>query len=337
MPSLDPSWDEAMSFAELAERFERHRRRILGWGLVGALLGGVLFLVVPRTFVCKASLLPSPNESALPYGAEFHGLAQDLGISLPAASAAESRLLPSIFKSERILRAVLLAPIDSTSTDATLLSQFEPKRKSPSIALERAVDRMRRDVVRAEYDEETNITRLEVRMRDPEIAQRTCELLLAEAADFLRTERVRKAREQREFVGRRRTEAAGSLRASEEALRRFREANRRTSFAPELQLEDGRLVREVQLQEQLFLELSRQEEIARIEESRATPFVDLLDPPTPRYEPVFPRLPLFLGSGLLLGVAAATLLAFFAPTRDGTASAAGAPSETSRSRGPGSA
>jgi tyrosine-protein kinase Etk/Wzc len=71
---------------------------------------------------------------------------------------------------------------------------------------------------------------------------------------------------------------------------------------PALGLEYVRREREVKYHETLFELLARQLEAARIDEAKATPTVQVVDPPlTPRI-PSWPRPKLFLVIGLLLGV-----------------------------------
>ncbi len=307
--------DDSLTLGEIAQRIAGSRRFVLGAGAAGLGLGLLLALVLPRVYIGEATLLPSSDERATGLDPDLLGFAGRLGMPMPPSAAPESRLFPSILKSDRLLRAALAAPLDSSraagsdGSTATLLDRVSRRPPDDRLRMEKAVARVRHRVLRVSFDEETGIVRVAVRLSDPEEARRTCEILLDELSDFLRTERARRARENREFVASRREEASGALREAEDALRRFRETNRRISGAPDLVLEEARLAREVRLQEELYLELSRQFELARIDEQKATPLVEVLDPPTPRYEPASPRAPIYAGMGMLAGVLFASLAA----------------------------
>jgi uncharacterized protein involved in exopolysaccharide biosynthesis len=302
-PVLDASSDSA---AELLRRLARSRRLVLLASLAGLLLAVALALVLPRTYVSEATLLPSPEEKS-GLDPDLLGIAGNLGITLPATSVPESRLYPAILKSERLLRTALAMPLGSS----TLFERVTGESSSTPRRLEEAVDFMRRRMIRVAFDEETGIVRVVVRFDDPQAAQRTGEILLEGLAEYLRTERASQSHENRAFVESRRDEASTDLAEAEQELGRFREANRRIAGSPELQLEEARLERSVRLHEEIFLELSRQFEIARIEEQKATSLLEVLDPPTPRWKPVFPNLSIFAGMGLLVGAFLGALLAVF--------------------------
>jgi uncharacterized protein involved in exopolysaccharide biosynthesis len=127
--------------------------------------------------------------------------------------------------------------------------------------------------------------------------------------DYLKHERTAQARENREFVEGRYKEAQSELSKNENALGSFRESNRSFNNSPDLAITEGRLYRAVRVQEEVFLELTRQYELARIEEQKATPVVEVLDPPTLHRIPGSPKLPIFAGIGLLAGAFLGSLFA----------------------------
>jgi uncharacterized protein involved in exopolysaccharide biosynthesis len=100
------------------------------------------------------------------------------------------------------------------------------------------------------------------------------------------------------------SEVEDSLAYSENALKTFRERNRVTS-SPELVLEESRLVRAVTVNEQLFLTLKSQYEIARIDQMRSLPDILVLEraaPPPLRASPQRART-------VVLGALLSTLVA----------------------------
>jgi uncharacterized protein involved in exopolysaccharide biosynthesis len=219
-------------------------------------------------------------------------------------------LFPAILKSERIIRDALSTPIGPNREGAATLFDIVADQGDPQdIRMEKAVEKVREEILRVGLDEETGIVRVTVRMTDPEIANRANEIFLGQLTEYLKHERTAQARENREFVEGRYHEAQAELSRNENALGSFRERNRSFNNSPDLVITEGRLYRAVRVQEEVFLELTRQYELARIEEQKATPVVEVLDPPTLHRIPGSPKLPIFAGIGLLAGAFLGSLFA----------------------------
>ena len=67
------------------------------------------------------------------------------------------------------------------------------------------------------------------------------------------------------------------LRKAEEELKRFRERNRVIQQSPELQMEYGRLQRQVTLKQEVYTTLQTEREMAEIELVKETPVINVLD------------------------------------------------------------
>jgi uncharacterized protein involved in exopolysaccharide biosynthesis len=319
----------SISLSEIVRRLAASRRLVPICAGGGLAVGVLLWAILPRTYVSEATLLPSSSEEGSAMSGSLLTLAGSLGISLPGASAPESRLFPTILKSERIIRNAMKTRIDPAKPEkGTLYEVVQDEGDPEPLRLELAAERVRYEILRAGLDEETGVVRVVVRMNDPILANRTAQIFLDELSTYLRHERSAKARGNREFVEGRRTEVSAKLARAEEELRAFRETNRKINNSPELVLEQERLIRDLRVQEEVFLELSRQFEIASIEEQKATPVLEILDPPTIRYAPKNPKLPIFGGVGLLAGIFLGSLVAvaFENPRATATGALSGAQS-----------
>jgi uncharacterized protein involved in exopolysaccharide biosynthesis len=314
----------SISLAEIVRRLSASRRLVPIAASAGLAIGVALWAVLPRTYVSEATLLPSSGDAkSTTLSGGLLSLAGSLGISVPGAAAPESHLYPTILKSERVVRNALKTRINpADASEGTLYDVVVDDGYPEPVRLEKAAEVLRQEVLRVGVDEETGVVRLVVRMREPMLANRTAQILLDELSRYLRHERTAQARENRLFVEGRRAEVAGNLARAEEALREFREGNRKLNNSPELLLEQERLARELRVQEEVFLELSRQFEIASIEEQKATPILEILDPPTIRYAPKNPQLPIFGGVGLLVGIFLGSLVAVAFENPKATASGA---------------
>lgn len=302
----------SIRLSEVVRRLSVSRWIVPSTAVAGFLFGVILWWVLPRTYVSEATILPSSGEDRSPVGGSLLSLAGTLGISLPGSVAPESRLFPTIVKSERLVRNALATPIDPTDeSKGTLFDVVRDDDAPEALRIELATSHLRENVVRIGLDEETGVVRLVVRMADPQLANRTAQIFLDELSGYLRHERTAKARQSREFVEGRREAAAAKLGEMEEHVREFRETNRKINNSPDLLLEQERLLRDLRVQEEVFLELTRQYEIASIEEQKATPALEILDPPTIHYAPRQPKLPVLAGVGLLVGIFLGSLVAVF--------------------------
>jgi uncharacterized protein involved in exopolysaccharide biosynthesis len=133
--------------------------------------------------------------------------------------------------------------------------------------------------------------------------------LLAMVSEFNLSTRQSQAAAERRFAEARMLEARGELRAAENALEAFLDANRRIDNAPELQMRRERLQREVVEHETVYTMLSQAYERARIDEVRDTPVVTLIEGPVgsarPQSRETVVRGVLMFLLGLVLAVGAA--------------------------------
>jgi uncharacterized protein involved in exopolysaccharide biosynthesis len=91
--------------------------------------------------------------------------------------------------------------------------------------------------------------------------------------------RQSQARQERRFTEGRLEAARASLRAAEDVLQRFLQANRQFAESPALTFQRDRLQREVLLQQQVVVSLAQQYEENRIREVRDTPVITIIETP----------------------------------------------------------
>lgn len=292
----------SLSLDEARRRLGASGRRIVLLGAVGAAVGIALWLLLPRVYVSETTLLPTGGDEPGLAPRDLVGLAGSLGLSLPSVTIPESHLYPAILRSERVVRRVLESPLDPAEPQGDRLLDRLAGDDPDTADVERAIDRVRHDVLRVSLDEETGVVRVFVRLDEPRRAQRVATLFLEGLAEYLRTERNAKSNENLRFVEQRRDESEASLEEAENELRAFLTTNRRLDNSPELALEEARRRRDVVAQEEIFLELSRQAEAARIDNRKTASVLEVLDPPTLRTLPYAPRLAVLGGAGLLVGL-----------------------------------
>jgi uncharacterized protein involved in exopolysaccharide biosynthesis len=124
---------------------------------------------------------------------------------------------------------------------------------------------------------------------EPQLSADIVNKVTSELDRFMRTKRATNASEQRKWIEGRLVEVKGDLEKSESMLKEFREKNRRVIDSPQLLLDQERLAREVQINSTLYIELKKQYELAKIEEIKNIPIINVMDAARPAVKKDRPR------------------------------------------------
>ena len=303
--------DDTMSAAApggepLIERLFQ-RRTFIG---LGALAGGacalLLALLLPPTYVATTTILEAPRPGSgtldqLSLGAEA------LGLRVAGASS-NALTYPEILRSRRVLVPLLALPVlaNGRAAPRPLVERLARGPDSPA-RTEKALVRLRKrlDIT---LDRRTNMLTLRVSERDPQVAAAIANAAGAQLQDVVMNALTTQSGATRRFVERQLARARDELVASEAAFRRFREQNLRFGNAPRLMVEQNRLARDLGEKEAVAAALTRQVEMAKVEEGRDVPVLNVLDPAEPPPFRSGPRrLPITAG-GALIGALAGLAL-----------------------------
>ncbi len=279
-------------------------RIVAGFPLVTTVVVvGVSFLLSP-TFTATTTFVPETRtQYRVPAGVA--GAAGQLGISLGGDANQSPRFYAQVVKSRELFERALLSryadPQQSAITDdsVTLLQILRVSGRDEADSLARGVKKLD-GLVSVSVDYQTNIVRLSIDSRYPGLAAAVANRLVGYLNDFNTRTRQSQARERRKFVEQRIADGEHELRSAEEDLRRFYERNRSWQQSPQLVFEEGRLRRQVQIQQEVYLTLKREYETARIEEVNDTPVLTVVDVAVPPQERSKPKRRLFIFVALLV-------------------------------------
>ena len=248
--------------------------------VVGVVTLGINFLL-PLYYKSTATLLPETEKSKLGSLSQFAGLAQLAGVSVGGGGDI-ARLYPTIVSSETVLRNVIGEKYrsDRFKEPVNLIQYYELDEDTPEKNMAKALEKLRNALVTT-FDAKTSIVTISLVMREPQLAADVLNGVIAELDMFMRQKRITSASEQAKWIDDRLGDVQQELRSAEEALKNFRERNRRVSDSPQLLLEQERLGREVQVKSTIFIELKKQYELARIDEIKNISIVSVLDPARP--------------------------------------------------------
>ncbi len=275
--------------------------------LVLAIAGGVI--------AAAWSLLATPRyRSTLKFALDEQAASPSLGGL--AALAGQFRLSAGGPRSLEFYAEVLTGRdlIDALAFDS-FPAPSEPSRSAPLIqilgfdspdsamALADARAYLVDKAIATSTNSQTGTITLDVRLPDPGLAAAVAARIFERLGIFNVETRRSAATERRRFTDRELVRARQELAGAEAELRDFLEANRAGLESPRLSVRRQQIQRRVQVLEEVFSELSREAQSARIDEVRDTPVFTLVQAPD---VPIYREYPLRTRMTLVGGLLGAT-------------------------------
>lgn len=271
-----------VNLVEIGRLLWRSRKAIAAVTAIVTVCSIIVSLLLPPYYRSSVSLMPETERSKLGGLGGLSELAAMAGVNV-GGDVTLARLYPTIIKSEVILRNVLYAEYRTAESEKpqNLIQIWEIGGKTERHAYEDALTALQ-NALDVTLDNKTNIVTISIEMKDAALAADLVNKTVAELDKFFRTKRTTNATEQRKWIEGRVKEVESDLGKSEDVLKEFREKNRRIGDSPQLLLQQQRLIREVEINSTLYVELKKQYEIVRIEEIKNIPLVSIIDPAVPR-------------------------------------------------------
>ena len=157
-------------------------------------------------------------------------------------------------------------------------------------------------------EEESGLIKISVMMEEPKLSSDISNYIANYIKEYISDVMLSYSSTHREFIEERLMYSKKELSKSEEDLKEFSEKNPFAVDTPELQLQRGRLMRNMEVNQQVYITLRQQYEMARINELKETPVINILDLAEPPSEKSKPRSIFILFISLLTGF---SLAAFF--------------------------
>jgi len=155
--------------------------------------------------------------------------------------------------------------------------------------------------INAELDEITQTLTISVSANEPALAADIGNAVILELKNFTNQLSISKSHGDRLFIEARLLETHRQLKEAENKATTFREKNRKIGNSPQRQLDLDRLLREVKIQEEIFITLTREHEVAKIQENKQAYLLDVLERPRP---PVVKSAPLRTKMVIMSGIIA---------------------------------
>jgi len=275
----------------------RDKRKTLLFMSVSIFLASFVYFqfIADPVYTAKASVIPTGGS-----GGDFTGLtgaAAQIGLSFPVAneSIAWDELFFEILRSDGIKRKLLntefqLKKSQQVQTLRQLLLNHLDLENKPSEIGEMRINNYLKKRVRVTKTRFSPLIHIQMDAHDPLLASNMINTLVQLSNKMQVDIKTRQMGQKRQFIEERIVEVKKELSQAESGLKNFRERNRRPNKSPSLLLEESRLMRDVTLQNNLYLTLQTQFEEAKIEEVERTPMVEIVDEPVPPLDKTSPRV-----------------------------------------------
>ena len=270
--------DIEIDLVELLRLFARRSRLTLTVVLAVALITAGVMLLTPNKYTSRATILPSGGGSEM---SGLIGLAGSLGFQSGNMGIDEnsSALYPSILQSDLVRDGVLSRTYSLETNDgprAVSMEEYfdtdDPDRLRAALARVTSID----------TDKKLGVVKISVETAYPGLSRAMLEEYLSQLEHYLIFKRRTQAGNNESYLDRQLADRKKSLQAAEEDLRQFMQSNRNWSVStdPNLRIEMARLEREVEIQSETHLLLTKQLELARLEANKDIPIVRILDAPS---------------------------------------------------------
>ncbi|HVD60048.1 MAG TPA: GNVR domain-containing protein [Gemmatimonadaceae bacterium] len=278
---------------------------------VGALLLGVIAtVIVPPVYRTNASFVANSSSSSKLQGATsgggaLGGILQEIGGSVGGDPSESPNFYVELLKSRELLTRLLDSRFPNPRTanpsdSATLLEILKIKKPDRQAQLEIGVKNLTK-AIGPGLDPKTNLVWFSVQAQWPELAAQMGNRLIDLVSNFNRETRVSRAKSKRAFLQMRHDSARTALDDAEERQRLFYEQNRGLIVAPALKFEEQRIRRDVDLASDLYINLDRQLEVARIDEINDAALITVIDSAVVPRKAQWPRYGVMGFTAILLG------------------------------------
>ncbi len=269
-----------------AEELARRWHSLIAFPLATGVAAVVFTLFLQPRFEAVSVFAPV-QASAQNLPASLQSIAAQFGFALPS-SGYSVYYFAQVVQSRSVLATVARDTLRASGQDIAVMDLLGATGRTPERRLEDAIKTLD-DRIDVSTDDQANLVTVSVRAPSPDLAEALGRSVLAALDSVITTSQRTGGSYERRFAEGQADSARGALQAAENKLRDFYQANRSIESSPTLQVEEGRLRRQIQVLQEVYLALVNQQEAAKLQEARNTPAIALLQPPLASVKRVWPR------------------------------------------------
>lgn len=258
-----------------------NRKKLLWFNLIiAALMLLILFFIVKPYYESLIAILPEYGSKSNNLG-DLNDLAVLAGVKV--GEGAPTEIYENLIKSESVLAPVIYSKFktEEFKDSVNLIEYFDIDVNENDHALQsrkkfiEAYRELTESRIVTNIDRNTKILTVQVTMPESKLSAAVANAIAKSLDNYIRTKRKSYASEQRFYIEKRLGQVKDSLSIAENKLKNFREENRIVSQSPALLLQQGRLMRNVEIQQNVYIELTKRLELAKIDEIKETPIVNI--------------------------------------------------------------
>ena len=274
----------------------------------------VQFIQQPQYVSWATVLLPSSSSGNL---GGLAGLASQFGVNVPTGASADlssPSLFPELLRSRAFGEKILDKKFYTKEhgKKLPLLAILTHGDKPPEVGRDTLVTSALASlgkILEFTKKPKSTVSVIKVTTSEPVFAKQLAEVTLSELEALNRFYKSQTVNEKTSFIANRIASVENDLESSEKSLKEFNERNRQIS-SPALELVQGRLARNVEIQKGIYLTLKQQYELAKIEEVQEASIVQVLDMPQVPLYPINKNLKLSVFLAGILGVVLGIIIGF---------------------------
>lgn len=306
---IDPDEIE-IRLSDIVQILKDSRWTVLVWGTVFLVIGAIYAFSKPNQYTVEITVMPEIQSK----GASLGGLSSLAGLagidvgSMTSTDAIRPDIYPDVLRSVPFALQVLRQPVYSQLLEKeTTLQTFleeqgrqswpgglisgsdneekqvplpDPENRSKALQISKKQENLVKAVhgsVAAAYDKKTGVITVTTTLPDPVVAATVAQLSLDYLTNYISGYRTEKSRNQVDFLTKQTEEAKERYQKAEYALSAYRDDNRYLNLST-AKLAEQRLQADFLLTQNLFNELSKQLEQAKIKVAEDAPVFKTLEP-----------------------------------------------------------
>lgn len=249
-------------------------------------LAGVISLSTPPKYTARARFIPSKNPEMTARMGTLVGSGSIETFGENVTSEYYAEILKSTSFLERIVKKKFFSREIGEEVD--LIGLFEITANSDTEKSLLGIDKIAEEIG-VSTDRTTKIVSISFTTKEPELSAAIVNSFLDELIQYNQDIINSKAKLNREFVEAQLKDALRLLKDAETELADFTSRNKKIT-TPDLQLDQDRMKRNLKVQEEVYITLSKQLELAKIEEQEQSPMIEILDRATPPVRKSSPKI-----------------------------------------------
>jgi len=315
--------DDEMSLIEIA----LFLLKLISKNLIILFLTPLIFMCITAFYVVfiskpvyqsEATILPAEGNTNA--SSKLEGIAMQYGLKGGDGEGdnfTSAKLYPYIIKSRTLLKKLLNRKFDSKTfgSNQTLLKIITYGEGATPKNLDQYIQsgssKLKNSMINVVNIKQSPLLKIICNAPEPKLAADLTSAVIDELDKIHKGHKLSILNDKKIYIDERMSDILKDLTKQEENLKEFREKNRMISSSPALLLEQERLIRELEVINQVYITLRRESELSKIEEVENSKNLNILDAPEIPINRISPRRTYRVLVSLIFGLIFAFVLIVF--------------------------